>query len=212
MTEVILDRTSFADGVQWLATRDNHLAGVLNHLGTPPMWIRRPGFTTLVRIILEQQVSLASANATYQRLRGRVPRFTPRNLLSLPPRDWRAAGVTRQKTEYCRNLARAIVARDLDLRALTTMDDARASHALMELKGIGQWTADIYLLMALRRTDVFPVGDLAIVTATHRLLSLRRRPTPERMISIGTRWKPWRAVATRILWHYYLGGLPDLKP
>jgi DNA-3-methyladenine glycosylase II len=168
------------------------------------MWSRRPGFATLLQIILEQQVSLASAQAAFNRLRAAVSPLTPARFLELDDAMLKAVGFSRQKTDYGRHLARAIVAGRFQPSALARMDDETAREALIRLKGIGPWSADIYLLMALRRPDAWPGGDLALAVAVRKVKRLRALPTPEKMDAIGAGWRPWRAVAARMLWHAYL--------
>ncbi len=186
-----------------LAERDPDLARIVARCGPPPLWPRATGFATLIHIILEQQVSLAAARAAFERL-GAVGPVTPEHFLRLDDGALKRIGFSRQKTGYGRVLARAVVSGDLDLEELERLDDETARASLLRLKGIGPWTADIYLLMALRRPDVWPVGDLALAAAVRRVKRLRQHPSPERLRAIGERWRPWRAVAARLLWHFYL--------
>ena len=168
------------------------------------MWARASGFSTLLHIILEQQVSLASARAAHTKLLELVSPLTPQRFLKLDDATLKAVGFSRQKTVYGRDLARSIVEGLLDLDALGSMDDAAVRSELVKIKGVGRWTADIYLLMVLRRPDIWPTGDLALAVAAQKVKRLRSRPTPDELDSISALWKPWRAVAARILWHYYL--------
>jgi DNA-3-methyladenine glycosylase II len=168
------------------------------------MWAREPGFATLLYIILGQQVSLASADAAYDRLSEEVSPLTPDRFLKLSDATLKIIGFSRQKTAYGRNLARAIVRGNLSLHQLSMVKDSVVRSELTKIKGIGPWTADIYLLMALRRRDVWPTGDLALASAVQRIKRLRSRPTPEELETLSANWKPWRAVAARLLWHYYL--------
>jgi DNA-3-methyladenine glycosylase II len=199
-----LSEEFFAQAVLELAQRDPDLALVLEKYGSPPLWVREPGFPTLVYIILEQQVSLASARALYQRLQDAVRPFTPARFLKLTETEMRQLGFSRQKAHYTRLLADAIKRRQFDLQALHDLQDDHARDKLIALKGIGRWTADIYLLSALRRPDIWPVGDLALATAVQEVKRLRRRPSPEKLEKMSTPWKPWRAVAARLFWHAYL--------
>ena len=199
-----LTRESFAAGLLALSEMDDDLARVIDDLGAPPMWARPTGFRTLIRIILEQQVSLASAKAAYDRLVEVAAPLTPGRFLELDDRTLKRAGFSRQKTAYGRYLSKAIIERRLKLKTLGSMDDASVRTELTRIKGIGTWTADIYLLMALRRPDIWPVGDLALALAVKRVKRLRVAPTPERLGRIGAGWRPWRAVAARVLWHHYL--------
>lgn len=193
-----------ATGLGVLAGRDPDLARVLDKLGPPPLWARPPGFPTLVHIILEQQVSLASARAAYDRLSAATDPLTPQRLLALDDATLRALGVSRQKSTYCRHLARAILAGSLNLDALPELDDDAVRARLTAIKGIGPWTANIYLLMALRRPDIWPAGDLALAVGAQQVKGLDERPTADELSQIGTAWQPWRAVAARLLWHHYL--------
>jgi DNA-3-methyladenine glycosylase II len=194
----------FAEAIRELSKRDADLARVVEKYGAPPLWVREPGFPTLIYIILEQQVSLASARALYQKLEKVVRPFTPVKFLKMTEVEMRQLGFSRQKSHYTRLLAEAIKARQLDLEALHDLHDARAREKLTALKGIGRWTADIYLLSALRRPDVWPVGDLALATAVQEVKGLRTRPSPLQLEKISGPWKPWRAIAARLFWHAYL--------
>jgi DNA-3-methyladenine glycosylase II len=173
-------------------------------LGPPPLWARPEGFPTLLHIILEQQVSLASARAAFQRLLKAATPLTPRRFLKLDDEALRQAGFSRQKAAYGRALAEAVLQKDLDLSGLGSLDDGPARSALLCVKGIGPWTADIYLLMALLRPDVWPRGDRALVVAYHRLIGSRSVPSDDELAERAMAWKPWRAVAARLLWHFYL--------
>lgn len=199
-----LNKETFARGLRYLADLDPDLAQILTDLGPPPMWTREPGFPTLVHIILEQQVSLASAKAAYDRLLAAVSSLTPERFIELDASALKRIGFSRQKTTYCRHLAKSIVTGRLDLAALGAMENGAARSALMGINGIGPWTADIYLLMALRRPNVWPCGDLALALATQQVKRLASRPTPAELEAIGAVWQPWRAVAARLLWHHYL--------
>ncbi len=186
-----------------LAQKDRDLAAIVSRWGKPPQWQRDPGFSTLIRIIIEQQVSLASAKAVYDRLCDCIY-LTPDNFLTLHDIQLKQIGFSRQKMLYCRELARVIVYQKLDLDRLVELEDEVIREKLKKIKGIGDWTVDNYLLMALQRSDVFPKGDLAVAIAVQKIKNLSLRPKPEQLELIAQKWRPWRAVATRILWHYYL--------
>jgi DNA-3-methyladenine glycosylase II len=203
-SRVLLSEEFFSRAVGELAQRDADLAAVVEKYGRPPLWVREPGFPTLVYIILEQQVSLASARALYQRLQEAVRPFTPGRFLKLTEDEMRRLGFSRQKAHYTRLLADAIQRRQLDLRVLHDLHDHHAREKLLTLKGIGPWTADIYLLSALRRPDIWPIGDLALATAVQEVKRLRKRPSPEKLEKMSAPWRPWRAVAARLFWHAYL--------
>jgi len=201
---VILDEGFFLRAARELSERDTDLAGVIHRYGVPPLWTREPGFPTLVYIILEQQVSLASARALYQRLQAAVKPFTPARFLKLTEVEMRRLGFSRQKAHYTRLLAEAIHRKQFALHKLHELEDKLAREQLVALKGVGNWTADIYLLSALRRPDIWPIGDLALATAVQEVKRLRKRPSPERLETMSTLWRPWRAVAARLFWHAYL--------
>ncbi len=187
-----------------LAKQDEDLANIFQRFGKPPLWAREPGFATLVHIILEQQVSVASAKSAFDKLVKFVEILTPKNLLRLNDAELKAVGFSRQKTGYARGLAEAVLNGKIDLKALESLPDAEVKAELKKLKGIGDWTSDIYLLMALSRPDVMPKGDLALHIAWQKLKNLELRPTSDEFLLIAERWKPFRAVAARLLWHFYL--------
>lgn len=201
---VRLNKKSLVKAVKYLGVRDRQLKRVISKFGPPPFWDREEGFKTLIYIILEQQVSLASAKAAYEKMLKKIVSFTPVNFLKLSDAELKAIGFSRQKTSYTRNLAEAIINESLDLSGLSDLDDAQVKAQLMNIKGIGPWTADIYLLMALGRPDIWPNGDIALASAVQKLKGFALRPTSEELDRISLKWKPWRAVAARILWHYYL--------
>ena len=204
LSQIILNENVFAHGVRHLADRDAHLAEIVQKYGPPPLWVRDPGFPTLVYIILEQQVSLASAKAAFDRLNAAVRPLTPGRFLKLTDAELLRIGFSRQKTLYARLLAESLARRYFDLRDLHNLQDDAARKMLVAFKGIGKWTADIYLLSALRRPDIWPTGDLALATAVQEVKRLRRRPSPEKLEEMSAPWKPWRAVAARLFWHHYL--------
>jgi DNA-3-methyladenine glycosylase II len=199
-----LTRQSLRAGIAALAGRDPDLAAVVARFGPPPLWGRAPGFATLLRIILEQQVSLTSAAAAYRRLRDVAGVITPQKVAAAGVGRLRAAGLTRQKAAYCHGVAAAIVAGRLDLGAIHALPEDGVRASLLPLPGIGPWTVDIYLLMALRRPDVWPHGDLALRKAARDVKGMRGVPSDEHLARMARRWAPWRAVAARILWHFYL--------
>lgn len=200
-----LTRDTLARAVRELAARDRGLARIVDAHGLPPLWARPARFTTLVRIILEQQVSLAAAATLYARLEREVPGgLTPAAMTGLGVDGFRALGVTRQKSAYLCGLAARVHSGELRLAALARLDDAAVHEALCRVPGIGPWTSSIYLLMALRRPDVWPPGDLALHKAMARLRGLSRVPTSDEAARRARRWAPYRAVAARMLWHQYL--------
>jgi DNA-3-methyladenine glycosylase II len=199
LTEISLCRAA-----RILARRDRDLAAIFNKFGPPPLWARPPGFSTLVQIILEQQVSLASAASLFVRLKQNVVPFQPARMLELGETHLKSLGLTRQKTSYCLHLAESITEKRLRLSRLASLSDADVITALTEIKGLGAWSADVYLLMVLRRPDVFPVSDLALVIAATQLKQLPRRPNGNELRELAESWRPYRSVAARMLWQYYL--------
>jgi DNA-3-methyladenine glycosylase II len=187
-----------------LASVDPDLSGIIDAHRYPPMWTRPNTFETLVHIILEQQVSLASAMAALHKLRERLTTITPDRLLTLTDEDMKACYVSRQKALYTRGLATALLDRKLDLIALEAMADDEVRGQLIHLKGIGHWTIDVYLMFVLQRTDVFPTGDLAAMNAMKRVKKLPQDTAKEQLLKIAEKWQPYRTVATMLLWHLYL--------
>ena len=192
-------------GARQLAARDRDLAPIVEQHGCPPMWGRPPGFATLVWIILEQQVSIASARTLFRRLRialgGRV---TPAAVAHMGIAGLREFGLTRQKARYCNVLATRLLDGALDLRVVSRSPESQARAILLEVPGIGHWSADIYFLMALRRPDVWPRGDLALAIAMRDVKRLGDVPSREQQVEMAERWSPWRSIAARILWMHYL--------
>jgi DNA-3-methyladenine glycosylase II len=195
---------SLAEAVVSLSERDPALARSVERFGVPPMWAREPSFATLVHLILEQQVSLASALAAFGRLRSALGEVTPEAFAGLDDGSLREIGFSRQKAGYARDLALAMLD-GFDLAALERRPDDEVRRGLTRLRGIGRWTADVYLTMCLLRPDVWPSGDLALAIGVQEVLELPARPTGDELDVIAERWRPLRAVAARIVWHHYLG-------
>ena len=200
-----LTAAGLAEAVDQLAARDADLAAIVARFGPPPLWDRRPGFGTLLHIVLEQQVSLASAQAAYDRLRLTADPLTPSRFLELSDAELLAIGFSRQKARYGRALAAAIESGTLDLDGLAALDDDDVHAALQAIPGIGPWTSTIYLLMVLGRQDVWPVGDIALAASVGEVKGLGHRPDTLEMVTLGEEWRPWRSVAARLFWHDYLG-------
>lgn len=201
-----LDSHSLAAGCRALAQREPALASLFSRNGTPPLWRRDPGFPTLVRLVLEQQVSLASAAAAHRRLEARLGKVTPDGFLVLGDTELLEIGFSRQKARYVRLLAEALVSGEFDLDLADRLDDTAAMAHLQQLVGVGPWTAGNYLLFALGRADIWPSGDRALVVSLGRALGRDTPPTYEEADEMAEEWRPWRAVAARLLWHDYLGG------
>ena len=199
-----LNNQKLLEAVKFLSKKDKDLAALYETDGVPPLWARRPGFTTLIKIILEQQVSLASAKAVYKKLERNIKPFTPILFEELGIGYLKSLGVTRQKSSYCINIAVAILDDKLDLKSLNKLSDNDTKEMLIWIKGIGSWTADIYLLMALRRSDIWPSGDIALASSMRKIKRFRSHPTNEKQIKIAEQWRPYRSVAARILWQHYI--------
>lgn len=178
-------------------------AEVIELYGMPPQWGREEGFPTLIRIILEQQVSLASGKAAFDRLATASGEVVPERFLQFTNEELKAIGFSRQKSNYGRYVSNAILAGDLLLEGFAALDDEAVRTELTSIKGIGIWTANIYLLMAMQRADVWPKGDIALAAAFQQLTGLDSRPSNETMEKISVAWSPWRSVAARLLWHFY---------
>jgi DNA-3-methyladenine glycosylase II len=199
-----LSEITLARAAKTLAKRDQDLASILERLGPPPLWARPAGFSTLVKIILEQQVSLASAASIFARLKKNVVPLQPARMIELGETHLKSQGLTRQKTAYCLHLAQSIHDRRLILSRLARMSDEEVRSALMDVKGIGSWSADVYLLMAMGRSDIWPAKDLALAVAVQKLKQLDARPNSGQLIELAEAWRPFRSVAARMLWQYYL--------
>jgi len=200
-----LTQKTLALAARELAARDQLLANILATYGDPPLWQRASGFRTLVHIILEQQVSLSSAKSMLTRLETAIQPFTPERFIKLGEPHLRQLGVTRQKAHYLVQLSQSLVTGELSFRRLARLSDDQALVSLTKIKGIGSWSANIYLLMAMRRADIWPAGDLALAVAIKELKGLAVKPSPEELERIAEAWRPHRAVAARMLWQYYLG-------
>jgi DNA-3-methyladenine glycosylase II len=206
-----LTQRTLALAARELAARDEMLARIFETHGDPPLWRRDTGFTTLVHIILEQQVSLKSAKSMLLRLQSAIEPFTPPRFIQLGDSYLRSLGVTRQKSAYLLHLSECIVSGELSFTKLARMTDEDARLVLTRIKGIGLWSADVYLLMAMRRADIWPAGDLALAVAMKNLKGLSHRPGPEELERLAENWRPHRAVAARMLWQYYLGQKTEPK-
>jgi DNA-3-methyladenine glycosylase II len=201
---ISLDEPALARAVRTLARVEPRFAHIVKRHGPPPLWPREPGFETLVLLMLEQQVSLAQGRAMYARIANATGAVTPANVATLGESGLRSLGVTRQKSAYLALLATQIAQKAFDLDAVAKLPDADADAALDALHGVGPWTAQCYLLFALRRSDVFPAADLALMESVRELWKLRARPSPEALARRARAWRPHRAVAARLLWHHYL--------
>jgi DNA-3-methyladenine glycosylase II len=190
--------------VDALSATDGVLARVVAQYGYPPLWQREPGFATLIHIILEQQVSLASAKNAFNNLQAALELVTPEGLLRLSDNTLKTIGFSRQKTRYARALAEAVIREQLKLESLPLLCDDDVREKLVQIPGIGVWTANIYLMMALARQDIWPQGDLALNISYTRLYSLAKRPSAAELAERARVWQPYRTAAAHLLWHAYL--------
>ncbi|MCB2109362.1 MAG: DNA-3-methyladenine glycosylase 2 family protein [Rhodobacteraceae bacterium] len=187
-----------------LGRRDPHISRGVREAGTPKSRGHAPGFPTLIRIIIDQQVSTAAGLAIWRKLEAVCDgKVDARVLLDLGHAKLRANGFSNQKANYALGVAEAVRDGALDFDVLETLDDDAVRSALTALKGIGPWSADIYLMFAMGRPDIWPVGDLALQHGARLLMNLRKKPTPERLDKIGEAWRPYRSSAALMLWHYY---------
>ena len=198
------DESNFHSLCDTLAKRDKELRKIIKIYGYPPMWVRENNFPTLILTILEQQVSLASAFAAYKKLKEKIGLVTPKNLLKLSDEELRECYFSRQKIIYARGLAEALIKEEISLQQFEFEKEEVVRTTLKKLKGIGDWTADIYLIHALRRPDIFPIGDLAMVNAFKEIKSLPLTIGKEELIIMAEPWTPYRSIASMILWHHYI--------
>jgi DNA-3-methyladenine glycosylase II len=189
------------EDIDQLIQSDKIFGSICELYGIPPNWTRPQGFVSLSKFILEQQVSLASANAHFIKLNAFVGEFTPSNLLRLTDEEMRNCYISRQKAKYLRALSEAILSGDIDLEALPKLSEPEVRKQLTGIPGIGRWTADVYLMFCLQSKDIFPIGDIAVVNTVKELTEAK---TKEEITLLAENWRPLRSLAVYFLWHYYL--------
>jgi DNA-3-methyladenine glycosylase II len=187
-----------------LANNDAAFKLIIHKHGYPPLWKRKPTFETLIHIILEQQVSLASAKAALNKLKEKIGSVTPKKILALTDAELKACYFSRQKTLYAQHLATSIVTKQLNLKDLCVLPDDAVRTELKKIKGVGDWTADVYLMMALQRADLFPVGDIALVNSMKEVKQLPKHTGKDELLLMAEQWKPYRTIAAYLLWHAYI--------
>jgi DNA-3-methyladenine glycosylase II len=187
-----------------LCKLDKDLAAIIKKYGYPPMWTRPATFQTLILTILEQQVSLASAYAAFKKLKEKIGYVTPAKILSLTDKELRSCYFSRQKIVYARELAKAVQSKRTRLKTFSLLSDEEVRAHMIQLKGIGHWTIDVYLMHALQRTDLFPLGDIALVNSLKETKGLAKDISKEEMLKIAEPWRPYRTIASMILWHAYI--------
>jgi DNA-3-methyladenine glycosylase II len=200
----VFNKSNFFRLCNQLAKKDPDLAGIIKQYGHPPMWTRPARFQSLVLFILEQQVSLAAAYAAFKKLKEKTGYITPAKILALTDAELRACYFSRQKTIYVRELAQAVQKRKLRLKQLAGKHEEEIRQELKKIKGIGDWTVDVYLMHSLQRTDLFPLGDIALVNSLKEIKRLPKDTSKEKMLQIAESWRPYRTVASMILWHSYI--------
>ena len=205
-----LDDARLREGMDYLAQLDPRFAEARATYGDPPLRTAEEGFSALLRSIMGQQVSVFAARAIWDRLATAVNPVTPGNLLNLSDEELRACGLSNNKVKFARALALDTVERRIVFEDLQALDDEALVTTLTRAKGIGRWTAEIYMMFALGRPDVMPANDLGLITAAQQLLKLRQRPAPERLLKLSKPWRPWRSVAAMFLWHFRRN-MPDFS-
>ena len=198
------DEATFNLFCDTLAKRDKDLRNIIKQHGYPPMWTRPATFQTLILTILEQQVSLASAYAAFKKLKEKIGYVTPQKILSLTDEELRSCYFSRQKMIYARELAKAIQSKQLRLKKFSNAHEEEIRIELKKIKGIGDWTVDVYLMHALQRSDLFPLGDIALVNSLKEVKNLNGHTTRDDMLAIAELWRPYRTIASMILWHSYI--------
>ena len=198
------DDSNFEYLCNHLAEKDDDLKLIVDTYGYPPLFARKPTFETLLHIILEQQVSLASAKAALNKLKEKIEIVLPEKLLLLTDVELRACYFSRQKITYSRDLAKAIINKQLNLDELILSPDETVRTELKKIKGIGYWTTDVYMMMAMQRTDLFPLGDIALVNSMKSIKQLPKETGAAALLMLAEKWRPYRTVATFLLWHAYI--------
>lgn len=198
------DKNNFIVFCDQLAKQDTHLKLIIDTHGYPPLFSRKPTFETLIHIILEQQVSLASAKAALKKLKEKIGSVIPEKIIALTNEELRACYFSRQKIVYAKHLAETIINKQLNLKKLAALPDEVIRTTLKKIKGIGDWTTDVYLMMALQRADLFPVGDIALVNSMKEVKGLLKHTCKEELLLIAAQWKPYRTIAAYLLWHAYI--------
>ena len=201
---IVFNVDNFYQFCDVLAKKDRDLRTIIKQYGYPPMWTRPATFQTLILFILEQQVSLASAYAAFKKLREKVGYVTPAKILSLTDEELRSCYFSRQKIIYARELAKAVQSKQLRLNKFSNAHEDEIRLELKKIKGIGDWTVDVYLMHSLQRTDLFPLGDIALVNSLKEIKQLHPHTTKEKMLVIAETWRPYRTIASMILWHAYI--------
>jgi DNA-3-methyladenine glycosylase II len=199
----ILTVRTLKSSLRRLAERDAHVAAAVERYGFPALRRRPPGFEALLRAIVAQQISIQAAASIWKRIEAAVAPLTAEAYCAVSEEMLRACGLSRQKLAYARSLAELVRSGEVPLDRFDELDDEEAIASLVKIKGVGRWTAEIYLMFALGRRDMWPVDDLGLVVGMQRMKNLRRRPDKKRMLRLGEPWRPWRSAGAHLLWHYF---------
>ncbi len=187
-----------------LAKKDGTVKSILKTYDYPPLYIRKPSFETLIHIILEQQVSLASAKAALLKLKEKIGTVTPQKIILLTDVELRACYFSRQKIVYAKALATAFLDKTVNLKKMATQTNEEIRATLIQIKGIGHWTIDVFLMMCLQRIDLFPIGDIALINSIKHEMGLTKSASKEAILKLSEAWKPYRTLASFLFWHAYI--------
>lgn len=191
------------EAVEFLIKTDPLLAKLIKEFGTPKLWTRPEGFETLINIIVEQMLSVKAAASIFERFKKTIKKVTPQNILKADDEKLREVGLSYSKIKYCKNISQAVVSGELDLEALKKMDNKTATKTLTSIKGVGDWTANIYLMACMKRADIWPYGDNALALAVQKFHKIKEYPTKKELVEIGNQYAPWRSMAAFIYWNTY---------
>ena len=200
----VFNEQTLATICKQLAKKDDAIKSIIEQYGYPPFWNRRASFETLVHIILEQQVSLASAKAALTKLKEKIGSVTPKKILLLSDAELKGCYFSRQKIKYSRCLAEAVTSGELSIAKLASLSDEEIRSSLTKIKGIGNWTVDVFLMMVLHRTDLFPTGDIALLNSVRHIKQLPYHTSKEAILTLAEQWRPYRTVAAFVFWHAYI--------
>ena len=189
------------ESIHFLSQKDEVLKTIIADFGLPIIQKREEGFASMCHIILEQQVSIASAKAAYEKLVNLVGKVDPFNISNATDQDLRTCGISRQKTLYLKDLARRVINKELSFSSLPMKTEQQIRNELIQIKGVGNWSIDVYLMFCMQSQDIIPLGDIAI---KNTLMELYNCQSEEEMLVISSNWKPFRTLASFIIWHYYL--------
>jgi len=189
------------ESIHFLSQKDEVLKTIIADFGLPIIQKREEGFASMCHIILEQQVSIASAKAAYEKLVNLVGKVDPFNISNATDEDLRTCGISRQKTLYLKDLAQRVISKELDFSSLPMKSEQQIRNELIQIKGVGNWSIDVYLMFCMQSQDIIPLGDIAI---KNTLVELYNCQSDEEMLAISSNWEPFRTVASFIIWHYYL--------